>query len=252
MRSALGPPAIERVLVPIAGLRPGLEGLRIVQISDLHIGETLHAPWARRVAQAVNRLEPDVVAITGDLADGSAARLGAEVAPLGEIRSRLGTFFVTGNHEYYNGAPGWEEQVRRLGITVLHNEHRVLTRGGDALVVAGVTDYEGGRFSAMDAPRPDLAFAGAPDRAPRILLAHQPRAAYAAAPFRVDLQLSGHTHGGQIFPWMFFVRLQQPVLRGLRTVGGVRVYTHRGTGFWGPPVRVGASAEIACLTLTRA
>jgi uncharacterized protein len=252
VRTALGPPDIERIAVPIAGLRPGLEGLRIVQISDLHIGETLHADWAESIAREVNRLEPDVVAITGDLADGSAARLGEEVAPLGGIRARLGTFFVTGNHEYYNGAPGWEERVRSLGITVLHNEHRVLSRGGDALVVAGVTDSEGGRFSAADAPRPDLAFAGAPEGAPRVLLAHQPRAAFQAAPFGVDLQLSGHTHGGQIFPWMFFVRLQQPVLRGLKRVAGVRVYTHRGTGFWGPPVRVGARAEIACLTLTRA
>ena len=252
LRSALGPATIEQVQVPISGLRPGLEGLRIVQISDLHIGETLHAAWARRVADEVNRLDPDVVAITGDVADGSALKLGHEVMPLGGIRAKLGVFFVTGNHEYYNGAPEWEELMRGIGVTVLHNEHRVLSRGGDSLVVAGVTDSEGGRFSPTDAPRPDLAFAGAPEGTPRILLAHQPRAAFKAAPFRVDLQLSGHTHGGQIFPWMLFVRLQQPVLRGLKQVGGVRVYTHRGTGFWGPPLRVGARSEIACLTLTRA
>jgi predicted MPP superfamily phosphohydrolase len=116
-------------------------------------------------------------------------------------------------------------------------------------VVAGLTDHDGGRFSASRAPRPDLAFSGAPEGAPRIPLAHQPRAASSGAPYGVDLQLSGHTHGGQIFPWTLFVRLQQPVLRGLKSIDGVRVYTHRGTGFWGPPVRLGARPEIACLTL---
>jgi len=126
--------------------------------------------------------------------------------------------FVTGNHEYYHGAPGWEEMMRRLGATVLHNEHRVLTRGGDSLVVAGVTDAEGGHFGPGEASRPDLAFAGAPEGTPRILLAHQPRTAFKAAPFRIDLQLSGHTHGGQIIPWMLLVRLQQPVIRGLTEV----------------------------------
>ncbi len=249
VRSALGPPKIEELDVPIDGLGPGLDGLRIVQISDLHVGETLRADWVRRVVDQVNRLRPDVVAITGDVADGDARAVREDLAPLRSLAPKLGSFFVTGNHEYYSGAEEYEALLRELGVQVLHNEHRVLARGGDSLVVAGVTDVEGGRFSPAHAPRPDLAFSGAPAGAPRVLLAHQPRAASSAAPFAVDLQLSGHTHGGQVFPWMLLVRLQQPVLSGLKVIDGVRVYTHRGTGFWGPPVRFGARPEIACLTL---
>jgi uncharacterized protein len=144
-----------------------------------------------------------------------------------------------------------ESEVRRLGITVLNNEHRILSSKGDRLVIAGVTDFDAGVFWPEHASRPDRALAGAPQGVPRILLAHQPRSAKSAAGHGVDLQLSGHTHGGQFFPWMLFVRLQQPVLSGLRRIAGVQVYTHRGTGFWGPPVRLCARPEIAELTLRR-
>jgi len=142
--------------------------------------------------------------------------------------------------------------VARHGVTVLHNEHVVVERGGAKLVVAGVTDFDAGQFGPAHASRPDVALSGAPEGVPRILLAHQPRSARFAANQKVDLMLSGHTHGGQIFPWMFLVRLQQPVISGLRTLFGVRVYTSRGTGYWGPPIRLGPTPEITELTLTTA
>jgi hypothetical protein len=248
-RTARGRAKVEHVRVPLPNLGKDLDGLRIVQISDVHVGETLDARWLRRVVEQVNALRPDVVAITGDLVDGPVGRLRHEVAPLAGLQAKEGVFYVTGNHEYYWGGPAWMAEVRRLGITVLHNEHRVVRRGADALVVAGVTDLQGGQFDPAHACRPDLALSGAPEGAPRVLLAHQPRAAALAQGLGVDLQLSGHTHGGQIFPFMFFVRLQQPVVRGLKKLFGTWVYTNRGIGYWGPPLRIGPAPEITELTL---
>ncbi len=248
-RVARGRPRLERVRVRIAGLPEAFRGLRIVQLSDLHIGPTLRRDFLERVVEQVNALEPDVVAITGDLVDGSVSALADEVAPLSKLSARHGAYFVTGNHEYYHGGSAWEAQVRRLGVTVLHNQHVVLEKDGQKLVIGGVTDYDGGQFGEAHRARVDLAFEGAPEGAVRILLAHQPRQAKAAAEHGVSLQLSGHTHGGQLFPWMFFVRLQQPVISGLATLYGVQVYTSRGTGYWGPPVRLGPSSEVTELTL---
>lgn len=245
-------PRVERLTVPITGLGKAFDGLRIVQITDVHIGDTLDRRFLRRVVDQVNALKPDLIAVTGDLIDGSVASLREEVAALGELKSSRGTFYVTGNHEYYHGAAAWVAEVSRLGLTVLHNEHRVLEHEGAKLVVGGVPDLEGARFAESHAPRADVAFSGAPDGAPRILLAHQPRFARHAKDHQVQLMLSGHTHGGQIFPFMFFVRLQQPVIAGFRTLHGVPVYTSRGTGYWGPPFRVGPSSEITELTLRSA
>ncbi|HYV48942.1 MAG TPA: metallophosphoesterase [Myxococcaceae bacterium] len=251
-RTARGPARIEQVTVPIPGLGAGMAGLKVVQISDLHIGQTLDGKFLERVVEQVNALDADVVAITGDLVDGTVARLRDEVAPLAKLRAKLGVFYVNGNHEYYSGPVAWERHVASLGITVLHNEHRVVERGGDSLVIAGITDHNGGHFGPEHQPRPDAAVAGAPEGVPRILLAHQPRSATEAAPFGYALQLSGHTHGGQIFPFMFFVRLQQPVVSGLHKLAGMWVYTNRGTGYWGPPLRIGPSPEITALTLVPA
>ncbi|MBI5544213.1 MAG: metallophosphoesterase, partial [Deltaproteobacteria bacterium] len=161
----------------------------------------------------------------------------------GAIRAKDGVFFVTGNHEYYSGLSSWLSALQRMGWRVLANEHQVIHRGGARLVIAGVNDHDSQDSS------PAQALEGAPAGAPRVLLAHQPRSAFQAGGLGVDLQLSGHTHGGQFFPWKYFVRLQQPVLAGLAVVGGVRVYTHRGTGYWGPPLRLGAPPEIAVLEL---
>jgi predicted MPP superfamily phosphohydrolase len=252
VRTARGSARVERVQVPVERLGPGLAGLRVVQISDIHIGPTLDGPWLQRVVQQVNALQPDLVAVTGDLVDGSVRQLRQHVAPLAGLKAPLGVYFVTGNHEYYHGASAWVAEVARLGLTVLLNEHRVVERDGARLTVAGVTDHDGGRMDPTHACRPEVALAGAPEGVPRLLLAHQPRTAALARGLGVDLQLSGHTHGGQIFPFMFFVKLQQPVVRGLALLEGVRVYTHRGTGYWGPPWRLGPAPEITLLTLVPA
>jgi len=249
--SARGPARIERLTVPLPRLGRGLDGFKIVQVSDVHVGPTLGGKFLERIVQQVNELEPDLVAITGDLVDGPVRELREQISSLSGLRARHGIYFVTGNHEYYSGADEWMAELPRLGVTVLHNEHRVIERSGARLVLGGVTDYHGGQFSVAHASRPDLAFANAPEGVPRILLAHQPRTAAAAATEGVDLQLSGHTHGGQIFPFMFFVRLQQPATRGLRMLHGIPVYISRGTGYWGPPMRVGSAPEITLITLAQ-
>ena len=252
--TARGRARVERLTVPVVGLGAGLSGLKVVQISDVHVGLTLDQRWLRRVVEQVNALKPDVVAVTGDMVDGTVEALRDEVTPLAELRAALGVFYVTGNHEYYNGGAAWAAEVARLGFTALQNEHRVVERDGARLVIAGVTDHDAGHIVPAHASRPDVALAGAPVGVPRLLLAHQPRSALQVARqgVAVDLQLSGHTHGGQMFPFMFFVKLQQPVVRGLATIAGVRVYTHRGTGYWGPPLRLGPAPEIAELTLVTA
>ncbi|WP_370645232.1 metallophosphoesterase [Corallococcus sp. EGB] len=250
--TARGKARVERTTVALKDLGPGLEGLRVVQLSDVHVGPTLDGVWLQRVVDQVNALKPDLVAITGDLVDGSVDELRDQMTPLASLKAPLGVYYVTGNHEFYHGARAWMAEVARLGITVLTNEHRVVERGGARLVVAGVTDHDAGHIAPPLASRPDLALAGAPPDVPRLLLAHQPRTALSLEGLRVDLQLSGHTHGGQIFPFMFFVKLQQPVVKGLATVAGTRVYTHRGTGYWGPPMRLGPAPEIASLTLVGA
>jgi predicted MPP superfamily phosphohydrolase len=241
---------VVRVDVPVAGLAAALDGFTIAQVSDVHVGPTIKRPYVEAIVDAVNRLDVDLVAITGDLVDGSVRDLAADVAPLAALRSTEGSFFVTGNHEYYSGAAPWVRELRRLGVAVLMNEHVVVRRGNAKLVVAGVTDFSAGRFDAAQASDPAAALAGAPrDAALRVLLAHQPRSAPAAEAAGFDLQLSGHTHGGQFLPWNFLVRLQQPFTAGLNRWRRMWVYTSRGTGYWGPPKRFGAPSEITLLRL---
>ena len=245
--------AVSRVTVPIGNLPAALQGFQLVQISDIHIGPTIRGDYLRRIVSAVNRLHPDMVAITGDLVDGSVRELGPHVAPLAELASRHGSYFVTGNHEYYSGAHSWIAELRRLGITVLLNDHVVLQHDGAMAVVAGVTDYNAAHFDPAHRSNPFAAIAGSPpDAGVKILLAHQPRSAPAAAEAGFDLQLSGHTHGGQFMPWNFFVRMQQPFVSGLHRLRQLWVYTSRGTGYWGPPKRFGAPSEITLLTLVTA
>lgn len=242
-------PRLKRITIAVSGLHRDLDGFRLVQLSDVHLGETLDRHFARRLVAQVNALDADAVVITGDLVDGPVARVKDEVLPMGALKSRHGTFFVTGNHEYYSGASSWMAECAQLGMTVLHNSHRVLMRGEGQLVLAGVPDVEGARFAESHRPDVEAAFLGAPAGAPRVLLSHQPRFALKATLAHVALMLSGHTHGGQMFPFMAIVRLQQPVVGGLHTIAGVLTYTSVGTGYWGPPFRVGPRGEVTEVTL---
>ena len=239
--------------VPIADLPAPLHGFTIAQISDIHVGPTIKGDYLKAIVGAVNRLEADMVAVTGDLVDGSVAQLRSHVAPLGGLTSRHGTYFVTGNHEYYSGVTAWVSELRHLGVKVLLNEHVVLQHNEGALVIAGVTDHSGHHFDESHRSDPAAAIAAAPDHVrTRILLAHQPRSAEAALRAGFQLQLSGHTHGGQFWPWNLFVRLQQPFTAGLQRLQNLWVYTSRGTGYWGPPKRIGAPSEITRLRLVPA
>ncbi|WYX18602.1 metallophosphoesterase [Achromobacter xylosoxidans] len=236
--------------VPVRGLPADLDGFTIAQISDIHVGPTIKRRYVQAIVDAVNELAPDMIAITGDVVDGSVEQLAAQASPLGQLRAPFGAYLVTGNHEYYSGAAPWVAEFRRLGLRVLMNEHAVIHPAGLPVVVAGVTDYSAGAFDPQQRSNPAAALAGAPpDAQARILLAHQPRSAAAAAPLGYTLQLSGHTHGGQFFPWGFFVRFQQPYTAGLHRLGGMWIYISRGTGYWGPPKRLGAPSEITRLRL---
>jgi len=239
--------------VPIDNLPAALDGFTIVQISDIHVGPTIKRPYVERIVAAVNALNPDVIAVTGDVVDGAVPHLADHTRPLADLRARHGAFLVTGNHEYYAGADKWIAEFRRLGLTVLLNQHVVLDHNGARAVIAGVTDYSAGSFDPAHHSDPAKAIHGAPaDAAVRVLLAHQPRSAPAAAEAGFTLQLSGHTHGGQFLPWNFFVRLQQPFVAGLEKLNGLWIYTSRGTGYWGPPKRLGAPSEITRVRLVPA
>ncbi len=241
---------VVEVEAPIPGLPESLHGYTIAQISDVHIGPTIKRSYLEAIVARVNGLKPDAIAITGDLVDGSVKSLSAHTAPLANLSAPDGVFFVTGNHEYYSGAAEWIAEMRRLGLTVLLNEHVVRERGGDGLMIAGVTDYTAHHFDPSHRSDPRAAAAGAPPHVKaRVLLAHQPRSAEAAAAAGFDLQLSGHTHGGQFYPWNLFVPLQQPFTAGLNQSGAMWIYTSRGTGYWGPPKRFGAPSEITLLRL---
>ncbi|MCG5262382.1 metallophosphoesterase [Cupriavidus gilardii] len=241
------------VEVPIAGLPAALDGFTIAQLSDIHVGPTIKRPYLQRIVERVHTLGADAIAITGDLVDGKVPELREHTAPLASLRAPHGVYFVTGNHEYYAGAHAWIDELRRLGLRVLLNEHVAIERDGARLVLAGVTDFSAGHFDPAHRSDPNAALAGAPsDAAVRVLLAHQPRSAVAAAEAGFDLQLSGHTHGGQFLPWNLFVPMQQPYVAGLHRHGSMWVYVSRGTGYWGPPKRFGAPSEITRIRLRRA
>ncbi len=251
-RVALGRVQLHEISVALAKLPAKLDGFRIAQLTDIHIGPTIGRAFLQDLVDRTNALDADVVAITGDLVDGSVDSLREEVAPLAQLRARHGVFFVTGNHEYYSGADAWIAELERLGLRVLQNEHVTLGEGDAQIDLAGVYDYSAASVHPSHAPDVGRAVAGRDVRRPLILLAHQPKAVFAAARHEVDLQLSGHTHGGQMWPWMYMVRLQQPFIIGLTRVGPTQLYVSPGTGYWGPPMRLGTHAEITHITLRRA
>jgi predicted MPP superfamily phosphohydrolase len=241
--------AVRHVDIRVEGLPEGLHGFTIAQITDVHVGPTIKGDFVQRIVERVNGLDVDMVAITGDLVDGSVRDLAPHTAPLAQLRSRHGTYVVTGNHEYYSGASSWIAELRRLGARVLLNEHVVIERGGARLAVAGVTDFSAHHFEPTHRSDPRRALEGAPADAVKVLLAHQPRSAPHAHAAGAHLQISGHTHGGQFWPWNLFVRLQQPFTAGLHRLGSMWVYISRGTGYWGPPMRFGIPSEITRIRL---
>jgi uncharacterized protein len=245
---ALGPPDLLQVPVRLRRLDPAFNGFRIAVVSDIHLGSLSGRAHTERIVRMINAAEPDLVAIVGDLADGTVDELGAAAEPLGDLVSRDGVFFVTGNHEYYVDDPrSWLRELERLGVHPLRNENTAIRRGAAAFDLAGVNDISGAERS--EPPDFDRALAGVHSARPTILLAHQPVMVDEAAARGVDLQLSGHTHGGQVWPFHLLVRTAQPSLAGFSTVGDTQLYVTRGAGFWGPPVRIGAPPDISLLTL---
>ncbi len=242
-------PGVKEVDIPLVGLPAGLDGFRIVQITDIHVSPTIKRPFVAGVVNRVNELDADIVALTGDLVDGSVRRLSGDVEPLARVRARHGRFFVTGNHEYYSGVERWVKKVASLGFDVLMNEHRLLSPAGGRILLAGVTDYRAGAYMPSQRSDPKKALAGAPAADVKIVLAHQPKSVFAAADAGFDLQISGHTHGGQFFPWNLVVPLVQPFVAGLHRYGDMKIYVSRGTGYWGPPLRLGSPSEITLIRL---
>lgn len=241
--------AIRRVEVTLPGLPAGLDGFTIAHLSDLHLDPVQAGRWLAKVVERTNALHPDLVAITGDLVDGSAAAYARDVEPLRGLNAPDGVYFVTGNHEYFHDLHGWLALLPSLGIRVLRNEHVVVGRDGEEFDLAGVDDHQGAALGPSHGPDVERALEGRDPERPVVLLAHQPRIIGEAERHRVGLVLSGHTHGGQIWPFTYLVYLQQPYVRGLWRRGDTQIYVSCGTGFWGPPMRLGTTAEIALITL---
>lgn len=248
VRTALADPELREMEVPLPRLPRAFHGLRIVQLSDIHVGPTIGREFTERLVERVNALNPDLVVITGDLVDGSVAHLAPDVAPLGTFRSRFGTFFCTGNHEYYSGVDPWCAHLESIGIKVLRNSHTTLSHAGESLDLIGVDDWGGrGRPGGFDLEK---ALSGRDSGRCGVLLCHQPKGVVPAAEAGLDLVLSGHTHGGQIWPYNYFVALVQPYVDGLHQhTDRTWIYVHTGTGYWGPPVRVRIRSEIALIRL---
>ncbi|MGX7677177.1 metallophosphoesterase [Plantactinospora sp. DSM 117369] len=252
VRTALGPPQLDRVQIPLAKLPRSMDGLRIATVSDIHIGPLTGRAHTERIVSIINRLDADLVAVVGDLVDGTVGELGPAAAPLRDLRPRYGSFFVTGNHEYYSGVEEWVVELDRLGLRVLQNRREEILARGGALDLAGVNDPAGESLGFAQGPDFAAALGGRDPSRPVVLLAHQPVNVHEAARHGVDLQLSGHTHGGQIVPFNLLVGLQQPVVSGHATIGGTQIYVTNGAGFWGPPVRVGAPPQVTLVELRSA
>jgi predicted MPP superfamily phosphohydrolase len=247
LREGLKRVHVKKIRISLRRIRPTRVGYRIVQLSDIHVGPTIGRDFVQNVVDQTNALNPDLIVITGDLVDGSVEKLADAVAPLADLKAKDGVYFVTGNHEYYSGVDEWLAHLATLGIRVLRNE-RVSIGASDGFDLAGVDDYTGHGYPGHG-PNLTRALAGRDRGRVLILLAHQPKQVFEAAQTDVDLQLSGHTHGGQMFPFNFLVRLQQPYVSGFHMHEGTGIYVSNGTGYWGPPMRVGTQAEITQIEL---
>lgn len=251
VREGIKVPEVHEMALPIKDCPRPFEGFRIVQLSDLHASALLCEPHMEALVEKVNALHPDLIVITGDIVDGEVAVRAKDVAPLAKLKAPYGVIAVEGNHEHYVDYDGWMKKLPTLGMTVLRNECIILHRDGATLTIGGVTDPWGRRFGRTR-PDPVKAFANAPEKGPRILLSHQPKYAndYDEA-VRFDVQLSGHTHGGQLYGLEEAVAiLNHMFVRGWYTLKHAVMYVHPGSGLWnGFPIRLGVPAEIAVFTL---
>jgi predicted MPP superfamily phosphohydrolase len=248
-RELRGGPSVTRLTVRIATWPAALDGFRIVQISDVHIGPILDRRFAAEVTARVNALAPDLIAVTGDLVDGDERRIGDEVEPFAALRAVHGAYFVTGNHDYYSGVDPWVARVTALGLRPLRNQRVTIGTGDASFELAGVEDHHAHLVSPSYRSDLGAALADRDPARPLVLLAHDPLTFKEAATMGVDLQLSGHTHGGQIWPFRYIVRLSTPFVSGYFRRGTSQLYVSRGTGFWGPPLRVFSPAEIVEITI---
>ncbi|MCF7824290.1 MAG: metallophosphoesterase [Candidatus Marinimicrobia bacterium] len=243
------PPSVIKKKIYLKHLPPRLDGLKIVQISDLHVGPTIKANYVQKVVDQANALEADLIFFTGDMVDGSVEYLSTDVEPLRELQAKYGKYFVTGNHEYYAGVEFWEQKVSELGLKNLQNEHEILEINGEAIAIAGVTDLMAHQVLKSHRSDPELAVKGIPASITTLMLAHQPGSAIQMEHLNVDLMLCGHTHGGQYFPFNLAVARVHPFVAGLYRQGDMQVYVNQGTGYWGPPLRLGIPSEITLIEL---
>jgi len=245
-------PSIVDVPVTLSRLPKSLDGFSITQLTDVHIGNTIGREFIEDMVDRTNEMASDVIVITGDLVDGKPDRLREAAAPLADLHAEHGVFFVTGNHEYYSGVDPWMEHLDGLGIRVLRNECVSVGDGEDSFDLAGIDDHSARYWRGHGADL-ESAVAGRDESRELVLLAHQPRQVKMAVKHGVGLQLSGHTHGGQVWPWHYLAMAQQGgLLAGLSEHGDTQLYVSRGTGYWGPPVRVLAPAEITRVVLASA
>lgn len=245
-------PTIVHNELSILDLPEGLDGFTIAQISDTHIGPTIRGDWMQMVVDEVNTLNADMIVHTGDWVDGSVTALNGSVKPIADLNAPHGVWMCTGNHEYYSGVESWLKEAAKLGMTPLVNENTLIDTGKGKILLAGVSDIRGERIHPAHVSSPEQAKANAPAHDVSILLAHQPRSIYEASKAKFDIQLSGHTHGGQYFPYTLYIHLFQPYVRGLHVHGNTLLYVNTGTGYWGPPMRLGAQPEITLHTLRKA
>ena len=245
-----GPQVIKENIF-LKNLPPEFENYKIAQISDLHVGPTIKRPYVEKVFDTIANVNPDMLAVTGDLVDGSVENLRSDLEPFKDMIARDGTFFVTGNHEYYSGVDRWLDETDRLGMTNLINSKTIIEKQGSEICIAGITDFRAHQIKKSHRSNPKSALNNVRKNIPKIVLAHQPNSIFSVHDAGADLQLSGHTHGGQFVPFNFPTKLANTYLSGLYDHEGTQIYVNRGTGYWGPPLRLGIPSEITEITLKK-